>query len=234
MTINNTIIIIITTDALEMILTFTSRPHAGLHHLPHHARIDYQQMAPMMPGALNAPQLPDQPNVNFPAGPGFFGFPPALQPAPVVPPPRVPLPAQPNLNLQELNERLRVMEQQLRQREIDRLRAQRRRRRPDPAPLPALPVTPPPQPNLQLQQLMDRQQARLRDLRVGRRREPGALPEFPPLPIRPEVRFGGVGDGGHPAGGATGVDRGVAFGGLDANRAVRNREVRNQRGGNGR
>ena len=188
----------------------------------------------MMPGALNAPQLPHQPNVNFPAGPGFFGFPPALQPAPVVPPPRVPLPAQPNLNLQELNERLRVMEQQLRQREIDRLRAQRRRRRPDPAPLPALPVTPPPQPNLQLQQLMDRQQARLRDLRVGRRREPGALPEFPPLPIRPEVRFGGVGDGGHPAGGSTGVDRGVAFGGLDANRAVRNREVRNQRGGNGR
>ena len=188
----------------------------------------------MMPGALNAPQPPNQPHVNFPAGPGFFDFPPALQPAPVVAPPQIPLPARPNLNLQEVNERLRVMEQQLRERETHRLLIQLLGRRPDPAPLPAPPVTPPPQPTLRLQEPMDRQQARLGDLRFGRRREPGALPEFPPLPARPGVQFGGVGDGGHPAGRADGVDRGVVFGGLDANRAVRNREVRNQRGGNGR
>ena len=224
---------IITTDALEIILTFTSRPHAGLHHLPRHARIEYQQMAPMMPAVLNAPQHPDQPYVNFPAGPGFFDFPPAPQPGPVVAPPHIPLHARPDINLQEVNERLRMMEQQ-RQQEIDRLRAQLRRRRPDAAPLPAPPVTAPPQPNLQLQQLMDRQQARLRDLRFGHHRERDVLPEFPPLPARPEVRFGGGGDGNHPAGGAAGVDRGVAFGGLDANRAVRNRGVRDQRGGNGR
>ena len=68
----------------------------------------------------------------------------------------------------------------------------------------------------------------------GRRRDPAALPAFPPLPPRPEARLEGVGDGAHPAGRGAGVDRGMAFGGLDANRAVRNREVGNQRGGNGR
>jgi hypothetical protein len=146
----------------------------------------------------------------------------------------MPLPEQPNRNLQGVGEQLRVMEQQMRQREIDRRQARLRRLRPDPAALPALPVTPPPQPELRDQQLMDRQRARLRDMRFGRRREPAPLTEFPPLPIRPEVRFGGVGDGAHPAERGAGVDRGMAFGGLDANRAVRNREVGNQHRGNGR
>jgi hypothetical protein len=193
------------------------------------------QMEPMMPVAFHAPRHPDQRYANFPAAPGFippfFDFPPALQPAPVVAPPRMPLPDQPNRNLQGMDEQLRLMNQHIPQREIDELRARLRR---NPAALHALPVTPPPQPNLRLQQLVDRQQARLRGLRFGRRHDPAPLPEFPPLPARPEVRFGGVGEGAHPVGEGAGVDAGVAFGGLDANRAVRNREVGNQHRGNGR
>jgi hypothetical protein len=191
------------------------------------------QMEPMMPVAFHAPRHPDQRYANFPAAPGFippfFDFPPALHPAPVVAPPRMPLPDQPNRNLQEMDEQMRMIVQQMRQEEIDELRA---RYNVNPAALHALPVTPPPQPNLRLQQVVERQQARVRDLRFRRRHDPAPLPNFPPLPGRPEVRVGGVGDGAQPAGRGVGVDPGVAFGGLDANRAVRNRAVGNREVGN--